>query len=767
MKIRFKNKKSIFKTWLFSYILMMFMPVLLSILLSTFSNKVLEDQIRNNNEVSMNYLKQAMDNNLSSLKKVLINVAWDLNVSQFLIEKPPLNPEKRVEIVNVIKSLNQSSTLSNLTDLLYVYFNNSNLIVSSTGSSTAIEMYELNHKFENFTYNNLLESLRDESKNGYHLVPYFDTSGRKKNGLMLTYSLPIGSRKQVLGTIAVICDRDILANIMQKMSYAEQTQVYIVDNQNRLVTSTTGTEFPEGFNLSLLKNSSGNLFIPINDEEYSVAYISSDVMEWKYVSIIPKSLFQKKLNNIRFFSAFGLSLCILFGCICAYALSKANYKKVRALTNKIEEGVFPESFSGNELDLIGHYIELTEEYKKEISRKLKNHNEELKEKYCRDLLYGIMQEKANATKILERCGIIFNSDIFAVMIIPQETISSSQEKSISVYKKVIENVIEQKSDDKVMFFGCQIDNKIAYILNIFADSPKKTVEAAIEQIYDVIVQKFHIQFTVAVSDIHEGQFGITTAFKEAQEMLEYQEVSGRSGVLFYSYIKAAPSKYQDILPLEMQQRIINCIKGMDIKRAKEIMNDAIEKLRNESAISLGMGKCVMFSMMNTITQALHELSNALGHNLLDFDEFVERLLKCQNILEIKYVLDDIFKIIENELTQIGEIEKNKFIEKIKEYVNQNHMKYSLNISNVAEYIKMNPTYLSRRFKEQTGENLLDYINRIRIANAKNLLINPKLSVNRIAQLVGYVNGNAFIRSFKRYEGITPGNYRKTNDVGDI
>ncbi|NLK68019.1 MAG: helix-turn-helix transcriptional regulator [Clostridiaceae bacterium] len=167
------------------------------------------------------------------------------------------------------------------------------------------------------------------------------------------------------------------------------------------------------------------------------------------------------------------------------------------------------------------------------------------------------------------------------------------------------------------------------------------------------------------------------------------------------------------------------------------MNDVISKLQNESDISLGMGKCVMFSMMNTITQALYELSNSVGHNLLNCDDFVERLLKCQNISEMKNVLDDIFHSIEHELTLIGEIQKDKFIENIENYIVQNYMNYNLNISNIAEYLDMNPTYLSRKFKEQTGENLLDYINKIRISKAKNLLKNPKLSINRIAELLVY------------------------------
>ncbi|MNP84600.1 HTH-type transcriptional activator RhaR [compost metagenome] len=68
--------------------------------------------------------------------------------------------------------------------------------------------------------------------------------------------------------------------------------------------------------------------------------------------------------------------------------------------------------------------------------------------------------------------------------------------------------------------------------------------------------------------------------------------------------------------------------------------------------------------------------------------------------------------------------------------------------------------MSKLFKEQTGETLPDYINKVRLEQAKVLLRDDKLSISDAAVRVGYLNSNALIRSFKKYEGVTPGKYKE-------
>ena len=75
---------------------------------------------------------------------------------------------------------------------------------------------------------------------------------------------------------------------------------------------------------------------------------------------------------------------------------------------------------------------------------------------------------------------------------------------------------------------------------------------------------------------------------------------------------------------------------------------------------------------------------------------------------------------------------------------------------------MNTSYLSQYFRDQSGIGLLEYISRVRIKHAKALIQSEKggLTIKQVAQQVGFENLNSFIRVFKKYEGVTPGEFRK-------
>lgn len=80
------------------------------------------------------------------------------------------------------------------------------------------------------------------------------------------------------------------------------------------------------------------------------------------------------------------------------------------------------------------------------------------------------------------------------------------------------------------------------------------------------------------------------------------------------------------------------------------------------------------------------------------------------------------------------------------------------------------SYVSKLFKEKTGQNILYYINMVRIENAKKLLRESRqdTGIGEIGKETGFTNSNSFIRIFKKYEEMTPGKYRELNlqNTGD-
>ena len=83
------------------------------------------------------------------------------------------------------------------------------------------------------------------------------------------------------------------------------------------------------------------------------------------------------------------------------------------------------------------------------------------------------------------------------------------------------------------------------------------------------------------------------------------------------------------------------------------------------------------------------------------------------------------------------------------------------VQSLASEVFMNPDYLSKLFKKNTGSSLMDYVTKVRIERAKELLERTVLTISEIAIETGYSNTAYFTKMFKKYtNGVTPREYRK-------
>ena len=94
-----------------------------------------------------------------------------------------------------------------------------------------------------------------------------------------------------------------------------------------------------------------------------------------------------------------------------------------------------------------------------------------------------------------------------------------------------------------------------------------------------------------------------------------------------------------------------------------------------------------------------------------------------------------------------------------DYILENLSK-DISVKDVADYVCFSPEYFSKLFKKETGENVKNYILRIKVDAAKDLLRNPNIPVSMVAAELGYSNFSHFTQMFKKHENMTPSEYRK-------
>ncbi|GAF63191.1 putative DNA-binding protein [Bacillus sp. TS-2] len=88
-----------------------------------------------------------------------------------------------------------------------------------------------------------------------------------------------------------------------------------------------------------------------------------------------------------------------------------------------------------------------------------------------------------------------------------------------------------------------------------------------------------------------------------------------------------------------------------------------------------------------------------------------------------------------------------------------HQMYPITVSQIAEHFNYNSDYLSRIFKNCTGMNLQEYIHKLKIEKAKELLIRTNESIKVISYAVGINDEKYFMKLFKKHEKVTPSEFR--------
>ncbi|MFT4415051.1 response regulator transcription factor [Fredinandcohnia humi] len=102
--------------------------------------------------------------------------------------------------------------------------------------------------------------------------------------------------------------------------------------------------------------------------------------------------------------------------------------------------------------------------------------------------------------------------------------------------------------------------------------------------------------------------------------------------------------------------------------------------------------------------------------------------------------------------------ERKSVYLIEEYIRHNYEK-DINLQEIADRFFLSREYISRKFKQEFNETITDYLLKIRMEKAMELLENPHLKIYEIANHVGYQNEKYFSKLFKKFAGVTPNEYR--------
>jgi AraC-like DNA-binding protein/ligand-binding sensor protein len=132
--------------------------------------------------------------------------------------------------------------------------------------------------------------------------------------------------------------------------------------------------------------------------------------------------------------------------------------------------------------------------------------------------------------------------------------------------------------------------------------------------------------------------------------------------------------------------------------------------------------------------------------------------KHESVVKLLTIFAQHLAIVSNQILVRQENAEPPVITKAKKFIEE-HQTEDISLSQVAKAVNTSSFYFCKMFRKITGINFTDYVSRLRIERAKNLLLNPNLRISEIAFEVGFQSLTHFNRIFKRVLGQSPTDYR--------
>ena len=217
-------------------------------------------------------------------------------------------------------------------------------------------------------------------------------------------------------------------------------------------------------------------------------------------------------------------------------------------------------------------------------------------------------------------------------------------------------------------------------------------------------------------------------------------------------------------PYEQERREQDAIRHGDVAALNRSISETYEgKIGQLAKDPLRHHKNVAIGNITLASRTAVEAGVSVEKSFTMADSMIQQIEEIDNVTEVeafKRMAQRMYADVVAEELQANEGGyKNPLIAAVKDYIFQ-HFHDSIQITDIAKYLKVNPDYLSHLFKEQEHITIKRYILQEKIRRSRNLLQYSDYSIQEISFYLGFSSQSHFCKVFQESTGETPGHYKR-------
>jgi AraC-like DNA-binding protein len=640
------------------------------------------------------------------------------------------------------------------------------------------------YALEQYPYVNELSRLaEDKNGSGWMLTPaewfYSEeaagTAGCAYN-ISLVKKLPATGSDQFGLALANIPACSLLELIVQDAGV--DSGMMILDEQYRILLHSDqaiiGKPASEaGIYPSRLDGAEGHFTAIIGKANYSISYYRSGLNGWVYLSATSVASMTKQADSIGSYALYICLVLLAISLLFAWAGSRRMYSPIRRLLLQLGErgGQLNKPPQTNEFQAIADRVSHLFQSQTALESELRQHVPQVRAFFLIRACQGSIKPHEIKEK-LEQFGYGAQLDQWKSMATVALQIDYSEDSRYSrgdqeLLLFAVHNMLEELIPEHLGLHPVIMDQMIVVVIGSDVqeneDFGNMTYELT-ERMQGQIDSFLGVEVSIGISLPFASLSLLAASYREACEALKQRIKLGGGIIIPYANINAGKPYLSPGYPLHIESELIDAIRLADKEKAKELVRAfmqavfAAELAPHEYQIPLAR-------LLNNLLIVMQESGISLSQIHPPGVSLLEELLEIRTAAEIEdwfwtmavYPLVRIFKDRQAE-------QYHNLSEQIIDLI-QRCYDTDLTLEECAQRLHYNANYLSSVFRKETGHSFSEYLTMYRFQMARKWLETSEIPIKDIAAKLCYTNPQNFIRSFRKQEGITPGQYREKRRTG--
>ncbi|MFC5407413.1 helix-turn-helix transcriptional regulator [Cohnella soli] len=723
---------STFRKTFLSYTAILLIPIIVFSVLNMYRN-VMEQkrELHEKHAVDAKRIADSVDNKLNELKnfgKALGEESWVVKLmANSNVYDQEFDLTRKLEIRNSFQN-----TIDGLNILSFgvVIYPEKKLVFSPWGEYAVDDFMLSVAEFDEKTRLQFAEALRDYAYFTIMQPVNMKLWDDQKRVIPVLQSLEVVNNPRAV--LLLFIDQSYFTNYLKRSGGSDYSEIVISDQEKPIYR--------------LMQPAAGN------SQEADATYgidVPSRASNWQYTVTYPVNTLLDMQNLLG--PLLVILISVPLGAVAAFLLAKISYRPLAALLRKLSVAVRNDD-TGSEYNLIEKSFDRLMTENDRLQQAVQDYESAAKSNLLLRLLKGYFTDEQHWNE-LNKFRLGYTDEMFYCAMVISFHANHARDDADTMRKSEIATIMAADSvmtRHKLRYELFEVTNADKALI-ISSNQPFGGDGAMAHIASEMVVQIMEacgFQPDVFHGAVESGLVGISKSYYAANESLQV-------ALFARSHLHDKEAYLPDVeyyYPTDWEVQMINNLKVGNLDTLTHILDEIGVENRKRQLPEASMAKLITL-LMETMLRVLRELNIDAGIYAKQF----ENRRKAENVDAMWGYMAEVGMLICERVRYSNTPLTMEAGGKLLQYVNDNYTASDVSLKKLAELFQMSVSGVSKLFKEVTGINFYDYLCRLRMETAKELL-RDKNSVDDVAHRVGYENVYSFKRAFVRYEGIKPDEY---------